>query len=169
MNGSNVRQFLRINGFLGQNVELPRETLQRISERDFSTKRIPLFVVLPQTKQRPASTVRTLGGHVDVGPTLLYLYGLPRPRSFIGQSLLPERAGHALRVDGSAVNDEHIYIATNGGRCESYPAFQPAPRAACDALAGAARDELEISWSVTLSDLAPLLSGRHPAPTRARR
>jgi phosphoglycerol transferase MdoB-like AlkP superfamily enzyme len=170
---------LRFPAFLADNVELAPETsevvggqrslVQRIAQRDFTTKRIPLFILLPQKAERPGGTVRTLGGHVDVGPTLLYLYGLPRPRSFIGQSLLPERPGHALRVDGSAVDSNHIYIAANGGRCESYPQLERKPMAECDALAKAAREELDVSWSVTLSDLASELSGKRPTKTRAER
>ncbi|MFZ5895309.1 MAG: LTA synthase family protein [Myxococcota bacterium] len=160
---------LRFPAFQADGVELPKGTLLRIAERDFTTKRIPLFVVLPADRGRPAGSVRTLGGLVDVGPTLLHLYGLPRPRSFIGQSLLPERAGHALRVDGSAVNDTHIYVAANGGRCESFPYFEARAFVECDALARSAHEELEISWSVTLSDSASELSGKRPAKSRAER
>lgn len=169
---------LRFPAFLASGIELTgenagperqRNILERISQRDFTTKRIPLFVLLPQKAERPPGTVRTLGGHVDVGPTLLHLYGLPRARSFIGQSLLPERAGHAIRVDGSAVDSNHIYIAANGGRCESYPTLEPRAPSECEALARDARDELDVSFSVTLSDLASELSGKRPPKARAER
>ncbi|HET9932482.1 MAG TPA: sulfatase-like hydrolase/transferase, partial [Polyangiaceae bacterium] len=160
---------MRFPAFLAEGVELSKDILRLISERDYTTKQIPLFIVLPPEKKRPAGTVSTLGGHVDVGPTLLYLYGLPRPRSFIGQSLLPARPGHALRVDGSAVDEQRIYVATNGGRCESFPEFALRPLEECEALARAARSELDVSWSVTLSDLASELAGKRPAVSRAAR
>lgn len=159
---------MRFPAFLSEGVELPRDILRRISERDYTTKQIPLFVVLPPGK-RPAGTVSTLGGHVDVGPTLIYLYGLQRPRSFIGQSLLPPREGHALRVDGSAVDSQHIYVATNGGRCENFPDFTLRPLEDCERLARDARAELDVSWSVTLSDLASSLAGKRPDVKRSER
>lgn len=160
---------MRFPVFQAEGVQLSRDTLQRLSERDYATKQIPLFVVLPPSRARQAATLRTVGGHVDVGPTLLYLYGLPRPRSFIGQSLLPERDGHALRVDGSAVDSKRIFIATNGGRCESFPELEPLPLTECEALARSARAELDVSWSVTLSDLASELAGKRPSIHRAER
>ncbi|MGC4087829.1 MAG: LTA synthase family protein [Polyangiaceae bacterium] len=158
---------LRFPSFLADGVELPFDTRQRLSQRDFSTKRIPLFVRLPASK--PPRRVHGVGGLVDLGPTLLYLYGLPRPHSFIGRSLLPERAGTALRVDGSAVDGQRIFIAANGGRCESFPELKPRPPAECDDLTRAAREELEISWRVTLSDLASELSGKVPPRSLAER
>jgi hypothetical protein len=74
-----------------------------------------------------------------------------------------------LRVDGSAVDPDHIFIAAGGGRCESFPDWQPRPSTECDALSRAAREELETSWSVTLSNLAPELSGKNPQAGRAER
>ena len=116
-----------------------------------------------------ARVVHTLGGQVDIGATLLHLYGLQKPRSFIGQSLVPERVGHAVRIDGSGVDGERIYIAPGGGRCESYPDFLPLDRDACAELSKRTQEELNVSWNVTLLDLAAKLAGKTPEKTAARR
>lgn len=145
------------------------ETRRRISIRDYTTKQIPLLVVLPERVQAAARVVHTLGGQVDIGATILHLYGLKQPRSFIGQSLVPERAGHASRIDGSGVDGQHIYVAPGGGRCESFPDFQRVDRDACAELSRRTQEELNLSWDVTLQDLAGKLTGKVPQKAAARR
>jgi len=148
---------------------LDPETRRRISIRDYTTKQIPLLVVLPERVQAAARLVHTLGGQVDIGATILHLYGLKQPHSFIGQSLVPERAGHASRIDGSGVDGQHIYVAPGGGRCESFPDFQRVDRDACAELSRRTQEELNLSWDVTLLDLAGKLAGKVPQKAAAQR
>jgi phosphoglycerol transferase MdoB-like AlkP superfamily enzyme len=149
--------------------DLSPETQRRLAIRDYTTKQIPLLIVLPESLHAEPRRVRTLGGQVDIGATILHLFGLQRPRSFIGQSLVPEHVGHASRIDGSGVDGEHIFIAPGGGRCETFPDFQRVDRSACADLSRRTQEELNASWNVTLLDLAGKLAGRVPEKAAAAR
>ncbi len=140
--------------------DLTPDTQRRLAIRDYTTKQIPLFVVLPERLHAAPRVVHTLGGQVDIGATVAHLFGLKRPASFLGQSLVPERAGHASRIDGSGVDGQHIYIAPGGGRCETFPDLQRAELAACAELSKKTQEELNMSWNVTLLDLASTLTGK---------
>ncbi|HET7541345.1 MAG TPA: LTA synthase family protein, partial [Polyangiaceae bacterium] len=134
--------------------DLSPDSQRRLAIRDYTTKQIPLLIALPESVQAGPRVVRTLGGQVDIGATILHLYGLKQPHSFIGQSLVPERVGHASRIDGSGVDGQHIYIAPGGGRCETFPDFRRVDRNACADLSRRTQEELNASWNVTLLDLA---------------
>ena len=154
---------------LASETDLDHDTVRRLAIRDYTTKQIPLLVVLPERLQAGPRVVHTLGGQVDIGATILHLFGFEQPRSFIGQSLVPERVGHASRIDGSGVDGERIYIAPGGGRCESFPDFQRLEREQCASLAQRTREELNMSWNVTLLDLAGRLAGKLPPKAAAAR
>jgi len=149
--------------------DLGPDTQRRLAIRDYTTKQIPLLVVLPERLHAGARLLHTLGGQVDIGATLLHLFGLKQPRSFIGQSLLPEHVGHASRIDGSGVDGQRIYIAPGGGRCESFPDLRPLEREDCAELSRRTQEELNVSWNVTLLDLAGRLAGKVPEKAAATR
>ena len=154
---------------LAAETDLSPDTQRRLAIRDYTTKQIPLLVVLPERLHAAPRVVHTLGGQVDIGATLAHLFGLAQPRSFIGQSLLPERVGHASRIDGSGVDGQHIYIAPGGGRCESFPDLQRVEPDACRELSLRTQEELNMSWNVTLLDLAAKLAGKVPQKAAAAR
>src|SRR6478609_4163257 len=156
------------NHWMGE-TNLGLDAQRRIAIRDYTTKQIPLLIVLPERLQAAPRVVHTLGGQVDIGATILHLYGLKQPRSFIGQSLVPERVGHASRIDGSGVDGQHIYVAPGGGRCETFPELQRVPRDACAELSRRTQEELNLSWDVTLLDLAGKLAGKVPQKAAAAR
>jgi phosphoglycerol transferase MdoB-like AlkP superfamily enzyme len=151
---------MKFPAHLAVDTDLPPDTQRRLAIRDYTTKQIPLFVVLPERLHAAPRVIHTLGGQVDIGATIAHLFGLKRPASFIGQSLVPERVGHASRIDGSGVDGEHIYIAPGGGRCESFPDFKRVDLSACLELGRKTQEELNMSWDVTLLDLAPKLAGK---------
>jgi len=160
---------MKFSARLMTDTDLSPDTQRRLQIRDYTTKQIPLLVVLPERLAAAPRVVHTIGGQVDIGATVLHLYGLQKPRSFIGQSLVPERVGHASRIDGSGVDGDHIYIAPGGGRCETYPDFQRVGREACDELSHRTQEELNSSWNVTLLDLAGRLAGKVPEKAAAKR
>jgi hypothetical protein len=160
---------MKFSARLAADTDLSAETQRRLAIRDYTTKQIPLFIVLPERLQVASRVVHTLGGQVDIGATVLHLFGLKQPRSFIGQTLVPERLGHASRIDGSGVDGQHIYIAPGGGRCESFPDFQRQEREACGELSRRTQEELNMSWHVTLLDLAGRLTGKMPEKAAAAR
>ncbi len=154
---------------LAVGTDLTPDTQRRLAIRDYTTKQIPLFVVLPERLHAPPRVIHTLGGQVDIGATIAHLFGIQRPGSFIGQSLVPERVGHASRIDGSGVDGEHIYIAPGGGRCESFPDLQRLELSACAELSKKTQEELNMSWDVTLLDLASKLAGKSFEKAAAKR
>ncbi|HWZ87502.1 MAG TPA: LTA synthase family protein [Polyangiaceae bacterium] len=149
--------------------DLPSDVQRRLAIRDYTTKQIPLLIVLPERLNAPPRVVQTVGGQVDIGATIVHLFGLKRPGSFIGQSLVPEHVGHASRIDGSGVDGQKIYTAPGGGRCESFPDLKRLDRTACAELSQKTQEELNMSWDVTLLDLAPKLAGEKPEKAAAKR
>jgi phosphoglycerol transferase MdoB-like AlkP superfamily enzyme len=160
---------LKFPAQLAADTDLAPEVQRRLAIRDYTTKQIPLLIVLPARLHAAPRGVHTLGGQVDIGATLVHLFGLKRPGSFIGQSLIPERVGHASRIDGSGVDGQNIYIAAGGGRCESFPGFALRDPVACAGLSQRIQEELNMSWNVTLLDLAGKLAGKRPEKTAAQR
>jgi phosphoglycerol transferase MdoB-like AlkP superfamily enzyme len=160
---------MKFNARLALETDLDPDVQRRLAIRDYTTKQIPLLVVLPERLHVAPRVVHSLGGQVDIGATLVHLFGLKRPGSFIGQSLVPERAGHASRIDGSGVDGTDIFIAPGGGRCESFPDFKHLDRAACAELSRKTQEELNTSWDVTLLDLASKLAGKTPEKSAAQR
>jgi hypothetical protein len=160
---------MKFSASLEVETDLSPETQRRLAIRDYTTKQIPLLVVLPERLHAAPRVVHTLGGQVDIGATLVHLFGLRRPGSFIGQSLIPERTGHASRIDGSGVDGSDIFIAPGGGRCESFPDFGRLDPAQCSTLSHRTQEELNMSWDVTLLDLASRLSGKTPEKAAAKR
>ena len=160
---------MKFPAHLAVDTDLSPEVQRRLAIRDYTTKQIPLLVVLPERMHSAPRVVHTLGGQVDIGATIAHLFGLKRPGSFIGQSLVPERVGHASRIDGSGVDGQKIYVAPGGGRCESFPDFQHLDRADCAELSQKTQEELNMSWDVTLLDLAGKLAGKEPEKAAAKR
>ncbi len=160
---------MKFNQRLAAETDLDADVQRRLAIRDYTTKQIPLFVVLPARLQVAPRVVHSLGGQVDIGATISHLFGLKRPGSFIGQSLVPEHVGHASRIDGSGVDGKNIFIAPGGGRCESFPDFERVAAEECAELSRKTQEELNMSWDVTLLDLAGKLSGKTPRKTAAER
>ncbi len=160
---------MKFPAYVETDTDLPPDTQRRLSNRDYTTKQIPLLVVLPERLHAAPRVVHTIGGQVDIGATILHLFGVKRPGSFIGQSLLPEHTGHASRIDGSGVDGQRIYIAPGGGRCESFPDFRRLDKSECVDLSKQVQEELNMSWDVTLLDLASKLAGKEPEKAAAKR
>jgi hypothetical protein len=64
--------------------------------------RVPLFFYVPGREGRLLDTPVSL---MDVGPTILDLFGLPTPGFWMGQSLLPLVAGTATKLDRPVIVD----------------------------------------------------------------
>jgi lipoteichoic acid synthase len=106
-----------------------------------------------------AGEVPTVGGHVDVAPTLLALLGVEAPRSFIGSALAPGRGGFAVCNDGTAAGGDRIFLAAGRGipaqgACFGFPAGGARPLEECRELAQRGREELASSRFVVIHDLA---------------
>ena len=121
--------------------------------------RIAGLVVVPGG--RPHGEVGTVGGHIDLAPTLLHYLGISAPRSFAGAALLPDQKerGFAAFSDGSAIGPGRAFSAAGRGvaltgACFEHPSWRPLPPSECEALAERAQETLYVSRAVVDHDLA---------------
>lgn len=133
--------------------------------------RIALVIAPPPGTMPPGGGVRvpTEGGLLDLGPTLLHLLGAQSPAWFLGTSLLSPRPSMMARASGEVVADGLMWTGSN---CYAFPGGELRPTHACDAPRARAREQLEVSWLITLYGLNAS-SGTHAraggsAPSRRR-
>ncbi|MDP2956507.1 MAG: LTA synthase family protein [Longimicrobiales bacterium] len=114
--------------------------------------RVPLIVVLPGTAE--GRRIPTVGGLIDVAPTVLRLLGVEPPRSWLGRSLTSPGPATAAQASGEVVGDDRMWT---GVACYGFPDPQPRPATDCAGLRAGAREELEVSWLITRRGLSPRL------------
>ena len=122
--------------------------------------RVAGLIVLPRGQVH--GEVNTVGGHIDLAPTLLHYLGIQIPRSFAGSVLLPGQPGFAAFADGSAIGDGRAFAAAGRGipgvgACFEHPSWRPLPLADCKPLAERAQQTLTRSRAVADHDLARAL------------
>ncbi len=118
--------------------------------------RVPVFTWIPGAPlvgrdDRP-------GGPIDLAPTVLEILGVAPSPSFVGRSLLREGPRLVALPDGSAIDDEHLWLArgrdgASGDGCVERSTGRGRELAECEALAAAAARELEVSRAVLDHDL----------------
>jgi phosphoglycerol transferase MdoB-like AlkP superfamily enzyme len=138
-------------------LSLDARTIKDLSKRSHATRKIPLFIVLPDAKQ--GRTFDRVGGQIDISPTLLHLLGLPKPKSMIGQPLFGT-GGAVFRHDGSVVEGERLRLSDGSCRTLSGTAL---PAQDCDAMGKRGDAQLAASWTITQYNLAQSLAGQRRA------
>lgn len=141
-------------------LNLDDTTLKLLSKRDWRTKKVPLFIVLPKGERK--GVVTTVGGQIDIGPTILHYLGVRKSRAFLGHPMLGQE-GMTVRHDGSGVSNRHVWFSTgaNGGRCQTFDGKNVDARD-CGYLSDLAARELQMSWTITLQNLAKELDAKTP-------
>ncbi len=138
-------------------LDVDRATLRLLGRRDWRTRKIPLMIVLPGRAR--VGLVSTVGGQIDIAPTVLHYLGLPQPPSFLGAPL--GAAGMVARFDGSAV--DHQTIWTEGEGCRSHRGKRVRDLR-CRRLRSLARDEAYYSRQMTLFDLSGFVTTAVASP-----
>jgi hypothetical protein len=138
-------------------LSLDAQTMKDVGERTFATRKIPLFVVLPDAKE--GRTFDSVGGQIDISPTLLHLLGLPKPKSMIGRPLVGS-GGAVFRTDGSAVEGERVRLPD--GNCRTLSG-KGLPATDCDDLGKRGEEQMQVSWTITQHNLAERLAGERRA------
>lgn len=153
--------------FVGmENSKLPNEAA------DVWLQRVPLFIRLPSGDW--SGEKKNIGSHLDIGPTLLHLFGIVQPLSFMGHSLTQspngrEDAAILLRPFGSAVTTAQMLVmrrtgtSPDPGLCVELPALKIVPFERCLPLSQKAQEELSLSQSIVLHDLSSKLDSDRPA------
>ena len=138
-------------------LSLDAQTLKDVARRSFATRKIPLLVVVPDAKE--PRVFEHVGGQIDISPTLLHLFGVPKPKAMIGTPLFGS-GGAVFRGDGSAVAGDRVRFAD--GNCRTLGG-KGLPAADCEGLARRGDQQLQASWAITRYNLAERLSGERRA------
>jgi phosphoglycerol transferase MdoB-like AlkP superfamily enzyme len=137
-------------------LSLDEKTVGFIAQRDWVTKKIPLFFVFP--KKARAGIVERVGGQIDIGATILHYVGIPVPGSFFGRPLVGNGGGLTAQFAGAAAGEDMLWRPNaSGGDCLDGAGI-PRPKDACSDLRKKAGEEVELSLLVTTHDLAERLS-----------
>jgi phosphoglycerol transferase MdoB-like AlkP superfamily enzyme len=151
----------------GEHTNLTPEVIEHVKGRGWPTDQVPVLVVPPDARVTPR-VVSTIGGQVDIAPTVLHFLGLPAPASFVGRSLVATEPGHAYRVDGSAVEDDLILSGRDEAAvCYRSPLGPTEPVARCADLRVRADRETTLSERATDYDLAQIINARVKVPDTA--
>jgi phosphoglycerol transferase MdoB-like AlkP superfamily enzyme len=138
-------------------LSLDQQTMKDVGERTFATRKVPLFVVLPDAKE--GRTFDRVGGQIDISPTLLHLLGIPKPNSMIGRPLVGS-GGAVFRTNGGAVEGERVRLSDGTCRTRS---GRRLPDTDCDDLGKRAAEQVQVSWAITRHNLAARLAGERRA------
>ena len=115
--------------------------------------RIALVIAPPPGALIPGGAgvrIPTDGGLLDLGPTLLHLLGKEPPPWFLGRSLLSPEPSMVAEASGEVVADGLMWTGSN---CYTFPGGEPRPQHSCDAPRARAREQLEVSWLISLYGL----------------
>ena len=151
------------------------ERVRQLAESDYPPSllldRVPLIIRMPD--KSAFGTVQTIGGHVDIAPTVLHLLGEPRPAGMVGTSLLPARPRTAVLPNGSGVSETRAWIAAGetwqpegrgrGKRvddagCWDGSGAERLPDTACEEVQQRAREELRVARDIVWFDQAARLT-----------
>lgn len=113
--------------------------------------RVPLIIHIPGMEEE-AETVETVGGHIDIMPTMMNLLGLSQDKNIMfGSDLLSqEREEFAVLRNGTVVTDEVISV---GDLCYDAETGEELEASACIEAAERGEDELYYSDQVIYGDL----------------
>ncbi len=88
--------------WLKEHIQTNDYDVASIGRVGFKDERIPLFFVHPDLKPGKNSTI---GGQIDVAPTILHVLERPIPDVMQGHNLLNKKNKYTLRYDGQCVGD----------------------------------------------------------------
>ena len=122
--------------------------------------RVPVFFWVGDSPPEELRGTRTrVGGHVDIGPTLLHLLGIDDPRpAALGRSLLEPGPGFAVLSSGGAV-DAELALAMDGegiprdGTCFERHSGRSVALERCAPLGARSAIELEIAREILAHDV----------------
>jgi lipoteichoic acid synthase len=120
--------------YLEKYLELEDDIVSSLLEREVYTDKIPFLIIPAKSKRKLTKlsevdfenkdpkhvlwalknenrVIETVGGHIDMAPTILHLFGLDSPKSFIGLPLVFDNKIKRVvtRLDGNFISQEEIY------------------------------------------------------------
>ncbi|ESU30562.1 hypothetical protein G3A_21375 [Bacillus sp. 17376] len=112
-------------------------------------QQVPLIVHIPGQE---GMTVPTVGGQIDLKPTILHLLGIDTKNNInFGSDLFSkDRLDFAVLRDGSFITKDHVFTKET---CYDKSTGEPTDKAACEPFFDQAQNELEYSDKIIYGDL----------------
>jgi uncharacterized sulfatase len=140
-NGISQKHNKAMAAFLGKKKITPFDHIQ--------LQKVPLFIHIPGI---PGQTIHTLGGQVDLKPTILHLLGLEAEHEVhVGNDLFGlNKPEFTVLRNGSFVTDKLLYTRN---KCYDKASGEKADSASCEQLKEKAADSLSYSDNIIYGDL----------------
>ncbi|MEG7333367.1 LTA synthase family protein [Bacillus sp. 0102A] len=116
-------------------------------------QKVPLVIHIPGITDKKPQTIETVGGQIDIRPTLMNLLGIEtKDQIQFGNDLLSEeKMDFTVLRDGSFITDQVVYT---DGVCYDKETGNPLKEAKqCEAFADKAKQELSLSDEIIYGDL----------------
>lgn len=116
-------------------------------------QKVPLVIHIPGITDKKPQTIETVGGQIDIRPTLMNLLGIDtKDQIQFGNDLLSdEKLDFAVLRDGSFITDQVVYT---DGACYDKETGKPLEETKqCEAFADKAKQELSLSDEIIYGDL----------------
>ncbi|MED0587522.1 LTA synthase family protein [Bacillus subtilis] len=116
-------------------------------------QKVPLVIHIPGITDKKPQTIETIGGQIDIRPTLMNLLGIDtKDQIQFGNDLLSdEKLDFTVLRDGSFITDQVVYT---DGACYDKKTGKPLGETKqCDAFADKAKQELSLSDEIIYGDL----------------
>lgn len=130
-----------------------------VYERFVTKKRIPMFIRFPNAKF--SRTIDTIGGHIDVSPTILNLLGIKvHKRVMLGSDLTSVDDSFVVFRNGSFINNKYVYINSfpnNNSLCYRFINGNLIDCKFAKDIKNKSREQLEISDLIIRGDLIPVI------------
>ncbi|MFT4447017.1 LTA synthase family protein [Bacillus subtilis] len=116
-------------------------------------QKVPLVIHIPGITDKKPQTIETVGGQIDIRPTLMNLLGIDtKDQIQFGNDLLSdEKLDFTVLRDGSFITDQVVYT---DGACYDKETGKPLEETKqCEAFADKAKQELSLSDEIIYGDL----------------
>ncbi|MGQ5206646.1 LTA synthase family protein [Bacillus subtilis] len=116
-------------------------------------QKVPLVIHIPGITDKKPQTIETVGGQIDIRPTLMNLLGIDtKDQIQFGNDLLSdEKLDFTVLRDGSIITDQVVYT---DGACYDKETGKPLEETKqCEAFADKAKQELSLSDEIIYGDL----------------
>ncbi|QWF72990.1 LTA synthase family protein [Bacillus subtilis] len=116
-------------------------------------QKVPLVIHIPGVTDKKPQTIETVGGQIDIRPTLMNLLGIDtKDQIQFGNDLLSdEKLDFTVLRDGSFITDQVVYT---DGACYDKETGKPLEETKqCEAFADKAKQELSLSDEIIYGDL----------------
>ena len=120
----------------------------------YQLQKVPLFIHIPGMDGKKSKVMETVGGEIDLKPTILNLLGIQTDDAIVfGSDLFSkERLSFTVFRDGSAVSDKYVY-GNRQQKCYEKPNGDQVDMSLCEDIRKSAQQDLMFSDKMIYGDL----------------